>query len=93
MELEEETSVGAVLDGSFSMQIASMKTETLDFTIASSDVDTGKYFIELVDLGLLGGDDYADSIDEYEEFETDVYSIGELFQGAIQQTVIWILLK
>ena len=83
--IDGDTSVGSNLDGSFSLQIDAQASETLAFTVASADVDTGKYFIELVDLGPLGGDDYADSLEQYSDFATDVYSIGELLAGSIEK--------
>ena len=86
VEIEEgETFVGAQLDGSFSLQIDAARDETLNFSVSSFDVDTGKYFIELVDLGLLGGDDYADTVDTYDDFENDIYAIGESLTGTIEE--------
>ena len=81
-----ETAIGAKLDGSFSLQIDATENASLQFAISSFNIDTGKYFIELVDLGTLGGDDYADSIDVYSEFNTDIYSIGEIVTGQIEES-------
>ena len=47
-------------------------------------MDTGKYFIEL-DLGR-SGNDYADTVDTYDDFENDIYAIGE-FDGTIEKLV------
>ena len=87
MPLEDgETAIGAKLDGSFSLQIDATENASLQFAISSFNVDTGKYFIELVDLGTLGGDDYADSIHIYSLFNTDIYSIGEIVTGQIEES-------
>ena len=83
LKKEDTSSIGSQLDGSFSLQIDATANETLEFNVASSDVDTGKYFVEIVDLGVLGGDDYADAIADYSNYTTDIYAIGETWTGEI----------
>ena len=74
----------SVIDGGISLQVDATADEKLSFEIGAADnISTGRYFVQLTNLGVLGGDDFADTPDEYDDFDTPVYSIGNSFTGTI----------
>ena len=76
--------MGSELGGGYTLSYEADSDQTLTLTVGAEDgISTGRYFVELVDLGTLGGDDYANSVGDYSSFTVPEFSVGEAFSGEI----------